>query len=659
MNSSKPKSTGKSDGTGQKALLRQLTKAVESSGEVIFLTDREGLITYVNPEFTRVYGYTAAEVVGKTTPRILKSGRMSQENYEMFWKTLLSGQVVNGTLVNKTKDGAFVDIEGSANPVQDEQGNLIGFLAIQRDITERMQAERALRESEEKYRVLLENIPEVVWMADKKGNTVFISPHVEEVMGFTPAELYEVRPDIWFGRIHPDDLAGVKAAFQMLFDTNQRFDIEYRIQRADGNWIWVHDRGFSTYSTGGQTYAQGVFSDITGPRQAAEVQQQNHELLAAISATQSQFITDADPSVVFDDLLRNMLALTQSEYGFIGEILHTASDEPYLRSFAITNVAWDEASRRFYEEHAPAGLEFRNLKTLFGAVITSGKPVIANDPSTDERRGGVPSGHPGLRSFLGLPLYSGSELVGMAGLANRPDKYDAGIVAYLQPLLATCGNIIAEFRNDVRRRQAEEGLSRSFQKAQMALDGTVQAMAMMVETRDPYTAGHQRRVSQLASALALGMGLSEDRIHAINLAATVHDVGKIGMPAEILSKPGRLTSVEFALIKNHAQISYDILETIEFPWPIARIVLQHHERLDGSGYPSGLVGDEILLEARIIAVADVVEAMASHRPYRPALGIASALEEISKGSGELYDRDVAEACLKLFAEERFVLFQGR
>jgi len=212
-------------------------------------------------------------------------------------------------------------------------------------------------------------------------------------------------------------------------------------------------------------------------------------------------------------------------------------------------------------------------------------------------------------------------------------------------------NIIGLFTDVTQRKQMEEEQKRSAQKLLKAMESTIEAMSATVETSDPYTAGHQRRVTGLASAIAKEMGLSEEQVHGIGLAGIVHDIGKIYVPAEILSKPDRLSEIEFNLIKMHSQVGYDILKDIEFPWPIAQIVLQHHERMDGSGYPSGLSKEAILLEARIITVADVVEAMASHRPYRAAIGLDGALEEISRNSGILYDADVVDACIRLFWEK--------
>ncbi len=200
---------------------------------------------------------------------------------------------------------------------------------------------------------------------------------------------------------------------------------------------------------------------------------------------------------------------------------------------------------------------------------------------------------------------------------------------------------------------ARETLTQTMEQLRKSLVGTIQAMSLTVETRDPYTAGHQRRVSSLAHAIARKMGLSEDTIDNIRMAGSIHDIGKLAVPSDLLSKPTRLMDIEFNLIKYHSQAGYNILKDAQLPYPIAEIVFQHHERLDGSGYPQGLKGEEILPGARIIAVADVVEAISSHRPYRPALGIDVALEEIEKNKGIAYDKEVAEACARLFREEGF------
>jgi PAS domain S-box-containing protein/putative nucleotidyltransferase with HDIG domain len=213
--------------------------------------------------------------------------------------------------------------------------------------------------------------------------------------------------------------------------------------------------------------------------------------------------------------------------------------------------------------------------------------------------------------------------------------------------------VLSIIRDVTERKQSQEALERSHERLQQSLEGTIQAIASAVEARDPYTAGHQRRVAELSASIAHVMGLGKKKIEGIHWGAMIHDIGKINLPAEILSKPLRLTDIEYSLIRGHPQVGYDILKDIEFPWPVADIAHQHHERVDGSGYPQGLKGEGICLEARIVAVADVVEAMASHRPYRPGLGIDKALVEIKNGRGSRYDVEVVDACLKLFAEHRF------
>ena len=213
--------------------------------------------------------------------------------------------------------------------------------------------------------------------------------------------------------------------------------------------------------------------------------------------------------------------------------------------------------------------------------------------------------------------------------------------------------ILGNFKEITDIKQVEKELQQSYERLQKTMEGTINTIAKIVEIRDPYTAGHQLNVSKLTTAIAQEMKLPPDKIEGIRIASLVHDIGKISIPAEILSKPTKLSEIEYNLINDHSQIGYDILKSIDFPWPVAQIVLQHHEKIDGSGYPQGLKGEKILLEAKIMGVADVIEAIFSHRPYRPALGIDKALEEISKNKGILYDPEVVDTCLKLFKEKGF------
>ena len=223
-----------------------------------------------------------------------------------------------------------------------------------------------------------------------------------------------------------------------------------------------------------------------------------------------------------------------------------------------------------------------------------------------------------------------------------------------EQLMDTVVSAVESYRIIVRNVKLSESLykelKKSTDKIKTNIEGTIHAMAMTVEMRDPYTAGHQRQVADLASAIAEKMGIPREQIDSIHLAGTIHDIGKMQVPTEILSKCGKLTALEFDMIKTHSQAGFDILKTIEFQWPIAEFVLQHHERMDGSGYPSGLKGESILIEARILSVADVVDAIVPHRPYRSALGIEKAQEEIFDNRGIVYDSDVVDACLSIISE---------
>jgi putative nucleotidyltransferase with HDIG domain len=259
-------------------------------------------------------------------------------------------------------------------------------------------------------------------------------------------------------------------------------------------------------------------------------------------------------------------------------------------------------------------------------------------------------------------------IIFVSALSEMQDKltgFDIGGVDYVtkpyqrEELLARVRTHMELYRLQYHLEEVVEERTQSLQKSERRLKEnlleSVSAVAAMVELRDPYTAGHQRNVAQLATAIARELGLPEETIEGIDLAAVVHDVGKISVPTDILTKPGKLSEAEFSLIKEHPERGYEVLKGIDFPWPIARTVQQHHERQDGSGYPDGLRGNDILPQARILAVADVIEAMATNRPYRLGLGIDTALQEVEKGRGKQFDPDVVDAALKLFREKGYQL----
>jgi PAS domain S-box-containing protein/putative nucleotidyltransferase with HDIG domain len=299
------------------------------------------------------------------------------------------------------------------------------------------------------------------------------------------------------------------------------------------------------------------------------------------------------------------------------------------------------------------------LPSLVHMVQTKG-PVVIPDTSTDPEW--VPlEGWEWLRSYVGALIRVGGVTVGILSVdGTQPGQFGPAdarrLAAFADHAAAAIENarLFEQAQQEIaERKRAEVELQQSLEQLRRTFEGTIEVLVSTIGLRDPCTASHQRQVTQLACAIANEMGLPEEHIQGLRMAGLVHDIGKINIPVEILSKPGALNDLEYGLIRMHVQVGYDVLRKFDFPWPVAQIVFQHHERLDGSGYPQGLSGEEILLEAKILAVADVVTAMASHRPYRSAPGLDKALEEISRNRGVLYDAEIVNICLKLFAEERF------
>lgn len=379
---------------------------------------------------------------------------------------------------------------------------------------------------------------------------------------------------------------------------------------------------------------------------------------AALPLTRRNFVVGtlclyAAEAGVFDERTRDLLVEMARDVSFALENF----DREALRRQAERDVRESEMLFRSVVE--------QNIAAIF--MIEDGRIVFAN-PRTSEILGYAPGELDG-RAALELVAEADREDVGrmlqavasgqvkviernISGLHKDGSLVDIGARATLA-ILDNKPVILAVAQDIGERKKAQEEIQRYVSRLEQAMMTTVEAVSTMVELRDPYTAGHERRVGELAAALGGEMGLPEATITGLRMTGYVHDIGKISVPAEILSKPGRLTAIEYELVKNHSRSGYDVLKSVEFPWPLAEIILQHHERMDGSGYPQQLKGEQIILEARIMAVADVVESMASHRPYRPALGLDRALAEIEQNSGRLYDPQVADACLRLFRQRSY------
>jgi putative nucleotidyltransferase with HDIG domain len=313
----------------------------------------------------------------------------------------------------------------------------------------------------------------------------------------------------------------------------------------------------------------------------------------------------------------------------------------------------------FFSEHI--GYQVAQGAGLTGNVLQAGEPIAVNDYQSWEGRHPDPRWNP-IRAITAIPLSFKGHVTGEIGFVHtekgKTFENDDMVVLTRFAALANTAltnaklSALAEQAQDERKR-IEEQLRRNNDQLQEMFIAMVNALALAIEMKDPYTAAHQRWVTRLACVIAGEMNLPKEQVEGLHMAGLIHDIGKMDVPTEFLIKPGLLSEIEYEAIKVHPQSGYDIVRQIAFPWPVAQIILQHHERMDGSGYPQGLAGVEILLEARILAVADVVEAMASHRPYRDAHGLELAMEEISRNRGSLYDPEVVDACLRVFKEQRF------
>jgi putative nucleotidyltransferase with HDIG domain len=330
--------------------------------------------------------------------------------------------------------------------------------------------------------------------------------------------------------------------------------------------------------------------------------------------------------------------LTNSHAGY----LHVVEEGGGIRLAAWTGRALAacgiESESHYSLEHAG----------IWADCVRRGEPVVHNELKPGDYRRGLPEGHTPLSRHLAVPVLEHGRPVMVLGVGNKPAPYGERDVEEVRLLAESAWGLL-------RRKAHEEREARHRQFLEENMLATIEVVNTIVSMRDPYTAGHERRVSHLARAIAAEMGLDEEIQDRVRIAALVHDVGKLAIPAEVLAKPGRLTPMETEIVQTHSRQGSEILRKSHFSWPLADIVLHHHERPDGCGYPEGLRGEDIMLEARIIAVADTVEAMSSPRPHRPPRTRQAALEEIEAGAGRRYDAAAAAACLRLFRERGYVL----
>jgi len=429
------------------------------------------------------------------------------------------------------------------------------------------------------------------WRDGPDAANVVCSPRCAELIGIGNGG--NAPAESILARIHPDDRQAVATLLRKALREGSEFRAEFRVARPEGGWRWLRSVARATRGGPGESARMvGVIEDIDERKRAEQALAQNEaRLRAVLEQSFSAIFVIKDGRVVYVN------PRTRAIFGYRPE-------EPF--------------------DPDPVAHVVANERERVAEIIARWMHGEGSGPITVQalRKDGTPftlGAHPALGTYEGRPA------------------------------------LIVVAQDITERARAEEEIRRHLERLEQAMRGTVAVIGTIGELRDPYTHGHERRVGELAAAMAAEMGIDAGRVEGLRIAGYLHDVGKIGVPAEILVKPTRLSRPEFELVKEHAQKGYEILRNVQFPWPVAQVAWEHHERLDGSGYPRGLKAGEISLEARILAVADTVEAMASHRPYRPALGIEAALAEIEKHRGITYDADAVDACLRLFREKGYVL----
>ncbi|MGC2164584.1 MAG: HD domain-containing phosphohydrolase [Gallionella sp.] len=519
-------------------------------------------------------------------------------------------------------------------------------------ILQRQRSEKALIKSEEMLRESQTIAGLGSYALNISSGTWEGSDVLSQLLGID--ETYERSLDALFALIHPDHRDKMKNSFiDDVLGQGKPFDKTYRlIRHSDQNVRWLHGLGKLEFDPLGRPVTMnGTIQDITDKKTAEISLTRANRALAALGEVNHSLVHATDEHQLLLAVCEAIVKQRGYRMAWVGYLEHDELKNIRLMAHAGIDGGYLELARIVWSDtvygRGPSGLAAR-----------TGTTQVVQDFLTDDRMlpWRIEAAKRGYAATISLPLIGTGSVFGILTIySGYADAYDQQEVKLLEEMADDLAFGVRTLRTRQDLHRARANANEHLAKLQENLEDTIKAIATIVEVRDPYTAGHQKRVAELALAIAREIGLSQEQAHGIYLAGLVHDLGKIKIPAEILSKPGRLIEDEYSLIKTHAQAGYDILKDIDFPWPIAQIVLQHHERLDGTGYPQGLKGDDISLEARILSVADVVEAMSSHRPYRPGLGVDAALQEITRGRGTRFDPQLVDTCVRLFKEQGYVL----
>jgi PAS domain S-box-containing protein/putative nucleotidyltransferase with HDIG domain len=490
-----------------------------------------------------------------------------------------------------------------------------------------------LRISEIRFRRLFETARDGILLVNaKSGRIEEVNPFLIELLGYSRDEfLGKCIWDIGF-------LASVAANKEKFLELQKQEYIRYEdlpLETAAGATIHVEFVS-NVYREGGDEIIQCNIRDISARKRADEKYDDLLSMFRTIIRCNESLVRASDEIELCTQMCSKLIQHGGFKMAVVGYLGGGEDVRMLPRAWAgVGDATLDELRATWADPDGPGTV---------GTAMRTGEPSVCRDVAHDVSAWAdrATASKAGIAAIGAFPLMTGANAHGvLAVYSSDGTNFGEEATGLLRNLAGDIAFGIATIRSRVASLKISDKLERSF-------DHAVAAIAATVEQRDPYTAGHQRRVAHLATAIATEMGMSASRIEGLHMAAVIHDIGKIHVPIEILTSPAKLTDAEIAIIRTHSRAGWDILKGIDFPWPIADIVLQHHERLDGSGYPQGLKGDQILLEARVLTVADVVEAMASRRPYRQAIGVFAAMQEISRQKGKFYDPAVVEACLKVF-----------
>lgn len=553
---------------------------------------------------------------------------------ELKCRTIINVPIIFGNRnLGSVGTGTFGE-EGARLPspaVRDFLKSVASHLAISLDRihnrSEWLRAEQELR----MWQVALDNVADCAFMMENervlqanKGACNKLGYTKEELAGMSVFDFDPLMTPEHFQELVKEHRADAPLVFESAHRTKDGrvFPVEIEV---------------SPFTFDNRHLAMALARDITERRKSDEALRRLNRTLLTLSSGNEVLVRAGSEAELLDRMCRILVEVGGHRVVWIQ--LNRGQDEPELYPAAVASA---DASIPLAAERAPSG------NALVEAVAGC-KPALIQDIYFDalspECRADLLRA--GCRAGLVLPLIASRGLIGSLSIfAESHEAFDKAELDLLRELADDLAYGIQAQRTHRAQQQAVARL-------QQTMEATIVALANTLELRDPYTAGHQRRVAQLAKAIALRIGIDVERAEAIYLAGMIHDIGKIYVPSEVLTRPGKLTPLEYSLVQTHVEAGYGILQPIEFPWPLADIVHQHHERLDGSGYPRGIRGDEIMLDARILAVADVVEAMSAHRPYRPGLGIDAAIAEIESGKERLYDPAVVDGCVALFRVDNF------